>query len=210
MTVFYFVKRSIDNDSFYAQLTAEQMRTGLAAGSIQPDWLAAQDLQGRSYSDFVLEDSQANWRTVTDVLATPESSGGIAPESLPEVPPEVPPPGYLPFSFGAAGLTPLWLMFHGERAMGTLLVLLGLALRALSALGGPGGIAISVCVKLIVVFIAGTNGSEIAMQHCGYRSIEELRKGERRWSIFGAIFLSGNLLLTVIGLAVAVSNAMAG
>src|SRR5271170_7328917 len=69
----------------------------------------------------------------------------------------------LPFSIGAAGITILWLFFHGRPGTAVALIGLNLLLRALVLIPGLGFIlALIVVVGVIVHF--GSEGSKIAME----------------------------------------------
>lgn len=60
-------------------------------------------------------------------------------------------------------------------------------------------LALMVAVGVIVHF--GSGGSKVAMEHKHYKSVEELRAGERGWSIAGAIGLCLFVVFTLVGFA---------
>jgi heme/copper-type cytochrome/quinol oxidase subunit 2 len=73
-------------------------------------------------------------------------------------------------------------------------------LRFLALTSGLGFIlALIVVVGVIVHF--GSEGSKIAMEHKHYKSVEELRSGERGWTVAGTIGLCLFAVFTVIGFA---------
>jgi hypothetical protein len=120
--------------------------------------------------------------------APPLFGGGVAP------------PADLPFSLGAAGVTVLWMFFHGRAGLGVLLLAGNVALKAL-AYSGSGGFLLAMLIGWTLSIAFGFSGSRMAWENRHYRTVEELRQGENGWSIAGGIFLVLNVVLTVFGLA---------
>ena len=116
-----------------------------------------------------------------------------------EAPPDVTPPENLPFSFGAAGLTPIWLMFHGRAGSGWLLVLFGLPLRLLQEFG-IAGIITALTIRIVIQVVAGMQGSKIAWLDRGYRSVDDLEKSEKWWSSIGIFICFIEAMIVFIGL----------
>jgi hypothetical protein len=106
----------------------------------------------------------------------------------------------LPFSVGAAGITILWLFFHGRPGTAVALIGLNLLLRVLVLLPGLGFLLALIAVVGVIVHF-GFEGSKIAMEHKHYKSVEELRSGERGWTIAGAIGLCLCTVFTLVGIA---------
>jgi hypothetical protein len=99
------------------------------------------------------------------------------------------------FNFGAACLTPLWLMFHGKPLTGVLLILYGLLSR-IAFVFGAAGIVLSIIVDLVIMIYFGIQGNKIAMIHRGYPSIEDTKVAEQGWNIAGGI--AGVVMILII------------
>jgi hypothetical protein len=102
----------------------------------------------------------------------------------------------LPFSIGAAGITVIWLFFHGRPGTALLLIGLDVILRIFVAMSGV-WIVLALLVPLLVIFYFGSEGGRIAMAYKHYKSVAELQAGERNWTIAGAICLALFLILWV-------------
>ncbi len=107
------------------------------------------------------------------------------------------PPAKLPFSWGAAGLPVIWLMFHGR-------IVQGLALLALSILCAPfldefAPVLIFLLVSYAIAIWLGRSGGKIAWAHLRTGSVEEFRRREHGWEVAGkisfGIFALTNVLL---------------
>jgi hypothetical protein len=94
----------------------------------------------------------------------------------------------LPFSYGAAGFTFWWLLFHGKWWVALLLIPVIIFPRIVASLG-PGMSFLAALIGLAVSIGFGFAGSGMAVAHRGYRSVEELNRGERAWTIIGSIGL---------------------
>jgi len=97
----------------------------------------------------------------------------------------------LPFSWGAAGAQAFWLFARGKRALAVLLFL------GKSILWFVAGDTIALIVDVVTTVWLGMVGSEIAIDHQGYRTIDELKAGERVWTILGFISVVLEIVLTV-------------
>lgn len=86
-----------------------------------------------------------------------------------------PEPEKLGFSWGAFGLTGLWLLFHGK--VGMFFVLLVLSFIPI----------IGQVIVFVMALNYGFNGRSIAWDHGNYRSIEELKQGEMGWDVAGIV-----------------------
>jgi len=88
----------------------------------------------------------------------------------------------LGFSWGAFGLTGLWLLFHGK--IGAFFGILFLSF-------------IPIIGQIIVFFMAlnyGFTGKDIAWEHCNCKSVEELKQKELGWDIAGGIVFTLGLI----------------
>jgi hypothetical protein len=97
----------------------------------------------------------------------------------------------LPFSWGAAGAQAFWLWARGRRGLAVLLFF-GKSLLWLAA-----GDTIALIVDAVTTVWLGMVGSEIAIDHQGYRTIDELKSGERIWTILGFISIALEIVLTI-------------
>lgn len=107
------------------------------------------------------------------------------------------PPAKLPFSWGAAGLPAVWLLFHGRLVQ-------GVALLAFSIVCAPFldefvPIFVYLLATYAIVIWLGRAGSAIAWAHHSATSVEDLREKERGWDLAGkilfGIFVLANVLL---------------
>jgi hypothetical protein len=91
--------------------------------------------------------------------------------------------GQLPFSMGGFGITVLWLFCHGESPVAIGLILLNIFFRfvPIPFLGLIAGLGIALYY--------GFQGSRIAVYDKQYATIEELRNGERGWTVAGILVL---------------------
>jgi hypothetical protein len=89
----------------------------------------------------------------------------------------------LPFSVGGFGITVIWLFCHGETPAAIGLIVLNIVLRFIPI---P---FLGLLIGLGIALYYGFKGSQIAVYHSNYTTVEELRKGERGWTIAGAIVL---------------------
>ncbi|MGA3286124.1 MAG: hypothetical protein ABSD46_01715 [Bacteroidota bacterium] len=88
------------------------------------------------------------------------------------------------FNFGAAGITPLWLMFHGKIGTGVLLTIY--VLISLTGLFGFGSI-FWIFATLIIMLYFGSEGNRIALKHKGYASTQEVKVAEQGWNKAGIV-----------------------
>ena len=114
-----------------------------------------------------------------------------------------PPPDDLPLSLGAAGVAPLWLLFHGRIKSGLFLLVVepGLFLAEPALREGPldrlaiplhrGGLAVIAVTFLLY-------GSRIAWVHKGCRSVDELERKERGWTIIGTLAFAAYALWIIL------------
>ena len=91
------------------------------------------------------------------------------------------------FNWGAFFLTPLWLIFHGKVLMGILLIIFNIALRFFLELGGIGTNIFGIFLSLLIGAYFGARGNEIAMKDRGNQLLEDVKKRERIWSIWGIL-----------------------
>jgi hypothetical protein len=112
----------------------------------------------------------------------PETSTG-------EPAPDAAPPADLPFSWGAAGISFWWLVFHGKGRMALLILLLNVVLAALTFAAGPVGFAVSLLVSVCVMGWLGVVGSGIAFVYKGCATEQELRRKERVWTVLGILVM---------------------
>lgn len=101
----------------------------------------------------------------------------------------------LPFSFGACGVTVIWLLCHGEASVAIGLIVLNVVLRFVPI---P---FVGLLIGLSIALYYGFKGSQIAVYHSQYTTIEELRKGERGWTIAGVILVVIEIALVIFSLA---------
>jgi hypothetical protein len=94
----------------------------------------------------------------------------------------------LPFSFGACGITALWLLCHGEVPVGVGLIVLNWVLIVIAKVFAAGPL-LSLAVGVGISIYYGMNGSRIAVIDRQYKSLADLRSGERGWTIAGIIAL---------------------
>jgi hypothetical protein len=108
-------------------------------------------------------------------------------------------PDLLPFSFGAAGVTPLWLLFHGRVRFGLRLLAIEPGLFLLehvlrdSALE-PMAVVLHRGVVMAVAVTFGLHGSKIAWVQREYHTVDELKRGERHWTALGIFVVSAYVL----------------
>ena len=100
----------------------------------------------------------------------------------------------LPFSVGAFGTPFLWLAFHGRLGLGLLVLLAEGASLFLTRIAGAFGTALTLAIWLMVPLWLGLTGSGIAKARAAYQTIDELKRGERPWTILGIIILCLNAL----------------
>ena len=103
-----------------------------------------------------------------------------------------PPPDDLPLSLGAAGVAPLWLLFHGRIRSGLFLlgVQPGLFSIELALRGGPiedVGLALHRSGMAMMTVTYLFYGRRIAWVHKRCRSVDELKQKERGWTIIGTM-----------------------
>jgi hypothetical protein len=94
--------------------------------------------------------------------------------------------GALPFHFGAAFLSVLWLFRIRQPVLALLLLGSGFALEAL--LGDTGELLAGV-IGLAAALALGWYGSRMAVQAKHYSTMEDLEEGERRWNFAGKVLL---------------------
>jgi hypothetical protein len=96
-------------------------------------------------------------------------------------------------------VTPLWLLFHGRVKLGLILLVTqpGLFLLEHVLQGSPAEPLAVIVHRGLVIAVActfGLHGSRIAWVQRGCRTVEELERGERRWTVIGIIVLSAYAL----------------
>jgi hypothetical protein len=107
------------------------------------------------------------------------------------------PPEHFPFSCGAAGLTPLWLFWHGEWPIGLTLVVYS-AVLVLTAKAGVSYALLGDVLGWSIALAFGVEGSKIAWQCRNYGSLRELINGERDWHVVGVIVLCIRIIGSII------------
>lgn len=95
------------------------------------------------------------------------------------------PPENLPFSWGAAGLPVIWLLFHGRIVQA--LALLVFSVICLPFLEEPLLVLAYLAVPYTIAIWLGRSGGTIAWQHHRANSLEQLVEKERTWNIVGMI-----------------------
>jgi hypothetical protein len=96
-------------------------------------------------------------------------------------------------------VTPLWLLFHGRVRLGLRLLVIEPGLFLLEhVLRGSALEPVAVVVhRGVVIAIActfGLHGNKIAWVRRGYRSVEDLRRGERYWTAMGTVAMAAYAL----------------
>jgi len=97
-------------------------------------------------------------------------------------------PSKMPFCFGAAGVTVLWCFFHNRVGLGILFWVLGIVFARLILSGGEDRWLLGLIGHWTISITLGVTGNRIAWEERGYRSLEELRRGESGWHVAGVIF----------------------
>jgi hypothetical protein len=109
----------------------------------------------------------------------------------------VAPPEYLPFSFGAAGVTVLWCFFHGRGGLGVLFLVWNVFGMAASHASPGAGLVLGI-IGWTITILMGVNGSRIAWEERGFASIEEMQSRESGWNVAGGILFAISVLSTLI------------
>jgi hypothetical protein len=107
------------------------------------------------------------------------------------------PPDHFPFSFGATGLTPLWLLCHGEWPIALTI----LAYSAVLALAAVANVSYAFVIDILGWAIAlafGVEGSKIAWQSRSYGSVRELVNREREWHVIGVIVVCIRIVGSIV------------
>ncbi len=109
-------------------------------------------------------------------------------------------PEKLPFNIGAFAVTAFWLMFHGRVMTGIGLIVFQFAINVGLSFGGVFTL-VSLAGQIVMFGIAvyfGFVGSRIAWIDRGYSSIDELKRRQNGWRIFGWTVIVAYVLRIVI------------
>jgi hypothetical protein len=99
------------------------------------------------------------------------------------------PPGRLPFNRGAFALPWLWLSFHGRIRLGIVVfVVMGLIqLPTLPGILAPQVAPLFWIANVGIMFYFGFAGNKIAWSYWDCTSMEDLKKRESNWNVFGVV-----------------------
>jgi len=124
---------------------------------------------------------------------------------------DAPPAENWGFNWGATGVTPLWLLFHGRVGLGLLLIALNVGLNILGRVAALGGglplVFVLVVVGYAIAIGFGVAGNRIALRHNKAATLEEFNRKERGWNIAGVIVFVLVAALNIGGL-VLIAQAM--